>query len=90
LKFGSAPSLSLWQATTLASSRIQVTPPSVLPATRTPGRAPCRATAAAQARRRAAFTAAVSLPSARSPPRAISASVRHAVGTEATSPNNSS
>src|SRR6266536_2325897 len=55
-----------------------------------PGKAPCRAAAAAHARRRAAVTAAVSLPSARSPPRAISSSVRHAVGTEATSPNRSS
>src|SRR5437773_1126373 len=44
----------------------------------------------AQHRRRAAFTAAVILPSARSPPRAISSSVRHTVGTEATSPNSSS
>ena len=49
-----------------------------------PGRVP------AQARRRAAFTAVVILPSARSPPRAISSSVRHAVGTDATSPNSSS
>src|SRR6266516_2758660 len=81
------PSAGEWQATTLASSRIQVTPSSVLPATRMPGRAPCRAAICAQARRRAAFTAAVILPSARSPPRAISSSVRHAVGTEATSPN---
>jgi len=56
--------LSLWQATTLASSRMQVTPSSVLPAIRIPGSAPCRASIAAQARRRAAFTAAVILPSA--------------------------
>jgi len=76
--------------TELAASRMQVTPSSVLSATRMPGRAPCRTAAAAQARRRAAFTAAVILPSARSPPWAISSSVRHAVGTEATSPNRSS
>jgi hypothetical protein len=90
LKFGSAPSLSLWQVTTLASSRMQVTPSSILSATRIPGRAPCRAAICAQARRRAALTAAVILPSARSPPRAISSSVRHAVGTDATRPNSSS
>src|SRR5262249_55904090 len=79
-----------WQVTTLASSRMQVTPVRVLSAIRIPGSAPCRATICAQARRRVAFTAAVILPSARSPPRAISSSVRHAVGTEATSPNSSS
>ncbi len=83
VRFG-PPSLSLWQVTTEASSRMHVTPSSTLSATRMPGRALCRAAMPAQARRRAAFTAVVILPSARSPPRAISSSIRHAVGTEAT------
>jgi hypothetical protein len=39
--------------------------------------------------RRAMLTAAVTRLSARAPPRAISASVRHAVGTDVTSPNSS-
>ena len=43
----------------------------------------------AHACRRAAFTAAVSRLSALPPAPAISFSVRHAVGTEATSPNSS-
>jgi hypothetical protein len=90
LKFGSAPFLSEWQATTLASSRMQVTPSRILSAIRIPGSAPCRASIATHARRRPAFTAAAILPSARCPPPAISSSVRHAVGTDATSPNNSS
>jgi hypothetical protein len=68
---------------------MHVTPSSVLSASRTPGSAPCRATACAHARRRAVFTACVIRLSARIPPRAISFSVRHAVGTDATSPNNS-
>ena len=48
-----------------------------------------RAATCAHACRRAVFTAAVIRRSARAPPRAISASVRHAVGTDATSPNSS-
>ena len=68
LKLGSAPSLSEWQVTTLASSRMQITPSSILSATRTPGIAPCRATIAAHAWRRAAFTALVIRACARGPP----------------------
>ena len=89
LKLGSAPVLSEWQATTVASSRRQVTPCSTLSATRTPGRAPWRASIAAHAHRRAALTALVIRACARPPPAAISSSVRQAVGTEATSPNSS-
>ncbi len=74
---------------TVASSRMQVTPARVLSASRTPGSAPCRAATCAHACRRAVFTATVIRLSARAPPRAISASVRHAVGTDATSPNSS-
>jgi hypothetical protein len=74
---------------TVASSRMQLTASSTLSATHTPGIAPCRATAAAPARRRAAFTPAVIRDRHRSPPQALSASVRRAVGTEATSPNSS-
>ena len=74
---------------TVASSRMQVTPSRVRSASRTPGSAPCRAATCAHACRRAVFTAAVIRRSARAPPRAISASVRHAVGTDATSPNSS-
>ena len=44
---------------------------------------------AAQAWRRAPFTALVIRASARGPPAAISSSVRHVVGTEATRPNSS-
>jgi hypothetical protein len=72
-----------------ASSRMQVTPSSTLSASRIPGSAPCRAVICAQACRRATFTAAVTRRSALLPARAISASVRHAVGTDATSPNSS-
>jgi len=68
---------------------MQVTPSSILSASRIPGSAPCRAAICAQACRRAIFTAAVIRLSVRAPPRAISASVRHAVGTDATSPNSS-
>jgi len=64
-------------------------PSSTSSATRTPGRAPCRAAMPAQALRRAALTAALIVPSARSPPRVISSSVRYAVGTEVTWPNRS-
>ena len=74
---------------TVASSRMQVTPSRVLSASRTPGSAPCRATTCAHACRRAVFTSAVIRLSARVPPHAISASVRHAVGTDATSPDSS-
>jgi len=74
---------------TVASSRMQVTPSRVLSASRTPGSAPCRAQICAHACRRAAFTAAVIRLSARLPQLAISFSVRHAVGTDATSPNSS-
>ncbi|MGI8450955.1 MAG: hypothetical protein ACR2MP_27995 [Streptosporangiaceae bacterium] len=59
MKFGSAPSLSEWQATTLASSRMQITPSSTLSATRTPGMPPWRAAIARHALPRAAFTALV-------------------------------
>jgi hypothetical protein len=65
---------------------MQITPSSTLSATGTPGIAPCRASIAAQAWRRAAFTALVTRAWARGPPEAISLSVRHAVGTEATRP----
>ena len=68
---------------------MQVTPARVRSASRTPGSAPCRAVTWVQACRRAVFTAAVIRRSARAPPRAISASVRHAVGTDATSPSSS-
>lgn len=66
---------------------MQVTPASTRSATRTPGRPPCRASIAAHAGRRAAFTAATTLQAVFSPPEAIPASVRHAVGTDATGPN---
>jgi hypothetical protein len=89
LKFPSASCLSECATVTVASSRMQVTPSSVRSASRTPGGAPCRAATCAQACRRAAFTAAAIRRSALVPARAISASVRHAVGTEATSPSSS-
>jgi hypothetical protein len=75
--------------TTVASSRMQITPSSVRSASRTPGSAPCRAATCAHANRRAALTAAVTRRSARFSPLAISFSVRHTVGTDATSPNSS-
>src|SRR5260221_8901408 len=68
---------------------MQVTPSRTLSAIRTPGSAPWRAPIAAQAWRRALFTALVIRASARGPPAAISSSVRHTVGTEATRPNSS-
>jgi hypothetical protein len=68
---------------------MQVTPSSTLSASRTPGRAPCRAQTCAHACLRAPFTAAVIRRSARVPQPAISFSVRHTVGTDATSPNSS-
>ena len=68
---------------------MQTTPSSILSASRTPGSAPCLAATCAHACRLAMLTAAVTRLSARAPPRAISASVRHAVGTDATSPNSS-
>ena len=74
---------------TVASSRMHVTPSRTLSAIFTPGSAPWRASIAAQARRRAALTAAVIRACARGPPVAISFSVRHVVGTEATGPNSS-
>ena len=89
MKFASASSLSECANVTVASSRMQVTPSRVRSASRTPGSAPCRAAACAHACRLAVFTAAVIRLSARDPPRAISASVRLAVGTDATSPNSS-
>jgi hypothetical protein len=89
LKFGSAPCLSEWQATTVASSRRQVTPSSTLSAMATPGSAPCRVSICAHAARRAAFTAPAIRPSVRPPPAAISSSPLQHVGTDATSPNSS-
>ena len=68
---------------------MQVTPSRDRSASRTPGSAPCRAATCAHACRRAVLTAAVIRLSARAPPRAISASVRHAAGTDATNPNSS-
>jgi hypothetical protein len=88
-EIGSARALSEWQAVTLASSRRQVTPSGTLSATRTPGRAPWRVSIAAHAHRRAALTAVAILACARPPPAAMSPSVRHTVGTDATSPNSS-
>src|ERR1019366_1419525 len=58
LKFGSASSLSECAGVTVASSRIQVTPFRTLSAIRTPGRAPWRASVAAQAWRRAPLAGA--------------------------------
>jgi hypothetical protein len=89
LKFGSASSLSLCAVTTVASSRMQVTPSSFRPATRTAGSPPCRAMPCAHACRRALLTAAVAFRRLRSPPAAISFSARHTVGTDATGPNSS-
>lgn len=72
-----------------ADAELHVTASKVLSASRTPGKPPCRAAACAHACRRAAFTACVIRASARVPARAISFSVRHAVGADATSPNSS-
>lgn len=58
-------------------------------ATAIPGMAPCRASIPAHADRRAAFTALVIRACARGPPAAISLSIRHVVGTDATRPNSS-
>src|SRR6266496_2337796 len=79
LKLGSAPALSGWQATTLASSRRQVTPCSTLSATRTPGRAPWRASMAAHARRRAALTALLPRNRGRLLPLPLHLALRHRV-----------
>ena len=68
---------------------MQVTPSSVLSASRTQGSVPCRAATCAHANRRAALTAAVIRRSALLPATAISFSAHHAVGTDATRPNNS-
>jgi len=79
LKFGSAPSLSvtgLYRG--LQPEAGHALQHLILDANA--GMAPRRAAATAQARRRAVFTAAVILPSARSPLRAILSSVCHAVG----------
>ena len=89
LKFASASSFSECAGTTVASSRMQVTPSRTLSASRTPGSVQCRAVTCAHACRRAVLTVAVTRVSAPLPPRAISWSVRHAVGTDATSPNSS-
>jgi hypothetical protein len=89
LKFASASSLSECAKVTVASSRMQVTPSRVLSASLIPGSAPCRAMTCAHAWRRAAFTAVVIRRPACFPQLAISFSVRHAVGTDATSPNSS-
>jgi hypothetical protein len=81
--------VELCAVTTVASSRMQVTPSSVRSATLTGGSAPCRAMPWAHAFRRALLTAAVTLRLLRSPPAAVSLSARHAVSTEATGPNSS-
>ncbi len=65
---------------------MQITPSSTLSATRTAGMPPWRAAIARHALRRAAFTALAIRAWTRGPPAAISLSVRHAVGTEATRP----
>ena len=64
--------LSECEGTTVASSRMQVTPSRTLSASRTPGSVPSRAVAGAHACRRAVLTAAVTRVSAPLPPRAIS------------------
>jgi hypothetical protein len=83
------PSAGLCAVTTVASSRMQVTPSSLRSATRTGGRPPWRAMPCAHACRRALLTAAVILRLLRSPPAAVSFSARHAVGTDATGPSSS-
>ena len=85
LKFASASSLPLCAVTTVASSRMQATPSRNRSAIRTGGSVP----ACPHARRRALFTAAVTLRRPRSPPAAASFSARHAVGTDATGPKTS-
>ena len=87
LKSGPAPSLSECAGVTVASSRIPTTPSSTLSAIRMPGMRPWRISICAQARRRAAFTAAVTPDAVRWPPAAISSSARQQVATDATGPN---
>jgi hypothetical protein len=73
-----------------SSSQMQVMPSSTLSASRIPGGSPpCRAVNCAYACCRAMPTAAATRRSARVPARAISATVRYAVGTDATRPNSS-
>src|ERR1019366_6764730 len=68
---------------------MHVTPSRTLPAPRTPGRPPCRATTAAHAARRAPAAAAATRPPVLGPPAATSSRVPQQVGAEATGPNTS-